>query len=63
MEKKEAKVAAVTMKNITKKFGPVVASDKVNLDIYKGEILCTAWRKRQRKNNPYEYALRNLFSG
>ena len=27
------------MKNITKTFGPVIANDKVNLDIYKGEIL------------------------
>lgn len=34
----KGKTAAVTMKNITKKFGPVVASDKVNLEIYKGEI-------------------------
>ena len=35
----KGKTAAVTMKNITKKFGPGVASDKVNLEIYKGEIL------------------------
>ena len=27
------------MKNITKTFGSVIANDKVNLDIYKGEIL------------------------
>ena len=33
----EAKVAAVSMKNVTKTFGSVVANDKVNLDIYKGE--------------------------
>ena len=33
------KVAAVKMRNITKTFGPVVANDKVWLDIYKGEIL------------------------
>ena len=36
---KETKVAAVSMKNITKTFGSVIANDKVNLDIYKGEIL------------------------
>ena len=34
---KETKVAAVSMKNITKTFGSVIANDKVNLDIYKGE--------------------------
>ena len=36
---KETKVAAVSMQNITKTFGSVIANDKVNLDIYKGEIL------------------------
>ena len=36
---KETKAAAVSMKNITKTFGSVIANDKVNLDIYKGEIL------------------------
>ena len=36
---KDTKVAAVSMKNITKTFGSVIANDKVNLDIYKGEIL------------------------
>ena len=35
----ETKVAAVSMKNVTKTFGSVVANEKVNLDIYKGEIL------------------------
>ena len=35
----ESKVAAVTMKNITKTFGSVVANEKVNLEINKGEIL------------------------
>ena len=35
----KGKTAAVTMKNITKRFGSVLASDKVNLEIYKGEIL------------------------
>ena len=44
---KETKVAAVSMKNITKTFGSVIANDKVNLDIYKGDIIA-AWGKRQR---------------
>ena len=33
------KTPAVRMRNITKTFGPVVANDKVWLDIYRGEIL------------------------
>ena len=35
----DSKHAAVRMRNITKTFGPVVANDKVWLDIYRGEIL------------------------
>ena len=35
----ETKIAAVSMKNVTKTFGSVIANDKVSLDIYKGEIL------------------------
>ncbi|MBD9156900.1 MAG: ABC transporter ATP-binding protein [Lachnospiraceae bacterium] len=35
----ETKVAAVSMKNVTKTFSSVVANEKVDLDIYKGEIL------------------------
>ncbi|MCR5280077.1 MAG: ABC transporter ATP-binding protein [Lachnospiraceae bacterium] len=33
------RTSAVTLKNVTKTFGPVVANNHVNLDIYKGEIL------------------------
>ena len=36
---KETKVAAVSMKNITKTFGSVIANDKVNLDIYKLSLI------------------------
>ncbi|MDO4465280.1 MAG: ATP-binding cassette domain-containing protein, partial [Bacillota bacterium] len=35
----ENKTAAVSLKNITKKFGPIIANDHVSMDIYKGEIL------------------------
>ena len=35
----EDRIAAVTMRNVTKKFGSVVANNNVSLDIYKGEIL------------------------
>ena len=30
----ETKTAAVSMRNVTKTFGSVIANDKVNLDIY-----------------------------
>ena len=42
MERKqmmETNTAAVSIRNVTKTFGSVIAKDKVNLDIYKGEIL------------------------
>ena len=35
----DSKTPAVKMRDITKTFGPVVANDKVWLDIYRGEIL------------------------
>ena len=35
----ETKVAAVSMRGVTKTFGAVVANEDVDLDIYKGEIL------------------------
>ena len=35
----EEKKAAVQMRDITQRFGPVLANDRVWLDIYKGEIL------------------------
>ena len=35
----ENRVPAISLRNITKRFGRVVANEKVNLDIYRGEIL------------------------
>ena len=35
----QTKTAAVSIRNVTKTFGSVIANDKINLDIYKGEIL------------------------
>ena len=35
----DSKIPAVTMRDISKSFGTVLANDKVWLDIYRGEIL------------------------
>ena len=55
---KETKVAAVSMKNITKTFGSVIANDKVNLDIDKGEILSLLG-----ENGSGKTTLMNMLSG
>lgn len=54
----ETKTAAVTMKNITKTFGAVVANDKVCLDIYKHEILALLG-----ENGSGKTTLMNMLSG
>ena len=54
----ETNVAAVKMRNITKTFGPVLANDKVWLDIYKGEILALLG-----ENGSGKTTLMNMLSG
>ena len=54
----EAKTAAVSIRNVTKTFGSVIANDKVNLDIYKGEILALLG-----ENGSGKTTLMNMLSG
>lgn len=54
----ETSVAAVKMRNITKTFGPVIANDRVWLDIYKGEILALLG-----ENGSGKTTLMNMLSG
>ncbi len=50
--------AAVRMRDITKTFGPVIANDKVCLDIYRGEILALLG-----ENGSGKTTLMNMLSG
>ena len=54
----ETKTAAVSMRNVTKTFGSVIANEKVNLDIYKGEILSLLG-----ENGSGKTTLMNMLSG
>ena len=52
------KIAAVTLKNVTKTFGKVIANDKVSLSIYKGEVLALLG-----ENGSGKTTLMNMLSG
>ena len=54
----ESNNAAVSMRNITKTFGSIIANDKVDLDIYKGEILSLLG-----ENGSGKTTLMNMLSG
>ncbi len=52
------RVAAVSLRNITKSFGTILANDKINLDIYRGEILALLG-----ENGSGKTTLMNMLSG
>ncbi len=54
----EEKIPAVKMRDITKRFGPVLANDKCWLDIYRGEVLALLG-----ENGSGKTTLMNMLSG
>ena len=54
----DTRTAALSLRNVTKSFGAVVANEKVKLDIYKGEILALLG-----ENGSGKTTLMNMLSG
>ena len=54
---------ALELKQITKRFGSVLANDHVDLTLKKSEDPCDPGGERQRQDYADEYDLRNLLSG
>ena len=61
-EKKLEQTYAIELKNITKRFGKIVANDGINLQVKRGEILSLLGEKRKWEDHLDEYDFRNLFS-
>ena len=53
---------AIELKNITKRFGKIVANDGINLKVKRGEIL-SLLGERKWKDHINEYDFWNLFPG
>lgn len=54
---------AIELKNITKRFGKIVANDGINLKVKRGRDSFIAWRERKWKDHINEYDFWNLFPG
>ena len=54
---------AFEVRNITKRFPGVLANDRVNFNLRKGEIHALLGRERRRQEHPDEHHLRAVFAG